>query len=147
MFVIATVDIADVERGLAAMEHRSRTLGPVFTGLKKPLRDDQREHKKAKSGPESPWAPRAESTKHGGTRKLARSLLGRLPSAVKYSSTPLSVVAESRVGWSEAHQEGATVGHGARLPARPFLWLSDKLLDIAAEALVAALERAWGGLR
>jgi len=143
--VTATVDIGDVEKGLDAMERRSRHLGPVFAALKKPMAVDQREHRKAKEGPGGAWAPRAESTKHDGKRKLARSLLGRLPTAVKYTADATSVIGESRVAWSAAHEEGATVGHGARLPSRVFLWLSDKLLDIAVEAIDAAMAAAWGG--
>ncbi len=147
MYASATVDIGDVEQGLAAMERRTRTLGPVFAALKKPMKADQQEHRKDKSGPDGSWAPRAASTSHDGKRKLARPILGRLPSAVSYKASPTGVTGESRVAWSGAHEDGAVVGHGARLPARVFLWLSDKLLEVAVEAIDKALIAAYEGGR
>jgi hypothetical protein len=42
-------------------------------------------------------------------------------------------------------QTGGVVGHGVRLPARPFLWVSDDLLRIAENTLGSALVRAYGG--
>lgn len=143
-FVSATVDIGDVEDGLSAMERRSKQLGPTFQSLKAPMRDDQKEHAKQKVGPDSSWPPRLPST-IASHKKLPRKLLGRLPTAVSYKATGYSVTAESLVKWSLAHQEGGTVGRGARLPARPFLWISDKLLEVAAEALTKALAAAFGG--
>jgi phage gpG-like protein len=147
LFVYATLDLGDVEHGLDALARRARALGPVFRELKTPLRLDQRAHAKRREGPSAMWAPRAASTmarlRSGGKR--ARKLLGRLPGAVKYTATATSVAGTSRALWSGVHQDGGVVGHGARLPARPFLWISDDMLTVAENTLGAALVRAYGG--
>ncbi len=145
-YASVTVDVGDVEKGLDATKRRVHALGPAFAQVKEPMRDDQKEHRKDKAGPESKWAPRAASTiasyRH---RKHARALLGKLPTAVAYKASATGVTAESRAAWSDAHQEGAIVGHGARLPQRTFLWISDKLIDVATDIISAALLAAWGG--
>lgn len=147
LFVSATLDIGDVEEGLNAMERRARSLGPAFQELKKPLRLDQRDHSKKRQGPSAMWAPRTASTmeraRHGGRRM--RKPLGRLSGAVSYSADATGVRGVSRVLWSGVHQDGGTVGHRSRLPARPFLWISDAMLGIAENALGSALIRAYGG--
>lgn len=147
MFVSATLDIGDVEKGLDAMQRRSKALGPAFQALKKPMREDQKEHRKTKTGPSGSWAPRSAATlaAHHGKRKLARTLLGKLPTAVSYKATAHGVTGESKVKWSAVHQEGGSAGHGAKIPARPFLWISDKLLDLAVNIIDTALVAAFGG--
>ncbi len=145
--VTASVDISDVTAGLDALERRGHALQPVLKTLVKPLRDDQKNHKRAQASSSGSWAPRSAATiaaKHG-KRKLARSILGKLPTAVAYKVTPHSITATSRVRWSGAHQDGATVGHGARVPAREFLWISDEMLTVADNAIADAAVKAFGG--
>jgi len=147
VYVAATLDIGDVEEGLAAMQRRAHALGPAFRELKTPLRLDQRDHSKKREGPSAMWAPRAASTmaklRAGGRR--AKKPLGKLSGAVAYTATATAVRARSRVLWSGVHQDGGTVGRGARLLARPFLWISDDMLRIAENTLGGALVRAYGG--
>ncbi len=146
--VSATLDIRDVENGLDAMERRSHSLGTAFRELKAPLRLDQKDHRKKRQGPSAAWAPAAASTR---ARRLSSpkhrpsKLLGRLPGAVSYKADSTSVTGTSRVLWSGVHQDGGTVGHGSRLPARPFLWISDDMIRIAENTLGGALVRAYGG--
>lgn len=146
-FTTVTLDLGGVESGLVAMERRARTLGPLFSELKKPLKLDQKAHAKEKRGPSAMWAPRAASTmarmRQGSHR--AHKLMGRLPSATRYASSATSVSGTSKALWSGVHMDGGTVGHGSRLPARPFLWISDGMLDLAAKKLGGALVRAYGG--
>lgn len=149
-FVSATFDFGDVDQGIAAMERRTHALGPAFRELKKPMRDDQRDHGKKQRGPFAQWARRSPRTlefyrDHG--RKRAPRPLGRLLSAVKYTATAYGVVGESRVAWSKVHMDGGVVGRGVKLKARPFLWLSRKLLDIAERVLERSLTDAFGGKR
>jgi hypothetical protein len=129
------------------MQRRARQLGPAFQELKKPLRLDQRDHAKKRHGPDTLWAPRAASTTArlltGGHRP--KKLLGRLPTAVSYTASATGVRGVSRAKWSAAQQDGATVGHGSRLPARPFLWISDEMLTKAEDVIGGALVRAYGG--
>lgn len=146
MKIVATVDVGDVVNGIKAMEKRGHSLGPAFERLKKPLRDDQQNHARGQEGPESKW-PARKSTRVGktkrGKRKKVRKLLGRLPKAVKYAVSVDSVAAISRVDWSAIHQEGGTAGRGARIPARPFLWLSNELLRVADETIAEHIAGAW----
>ena len=148
-FVSATVDIGEVEKGLAAMERRARALSPAFASLKKPMRADQRDHARRQRSPFGTWARRAPSTiaAYRKRRKRVPRPLGRLPTAIKLMSNAWSVIAESRARWSEAHQSGAVVGHGVRLKARPFLWLSRSFLDAAERALAEPVLKAFGGAR
>lgn len=147
-FVSATVNIGDVEQGLDAMERRAHALGPAFAEIKSAMKLDQREHRDDQAGPDGKWSPRAASTiamakqRH---KRLPRRVLGKLPTAVAYKSTALGAVGESRVKWSLSQQDGGRVGRGAVLPARPFLWISDKLLAAAAEIVDRKLAEAWGG--
>jgi phage gpG-like protein len=145
-YISATIDLGDVEKGLAAME-RPGVLGPAFKDLKRPLRLDQKDHSKKRQGPESSWAPRAASTmermRMGGHR--AKKPLGRLTGAVSYSADATGVRGWSRVSWSDVFQTGGVVGKGVRLPARPFLWVSDEMLRIAENTIGSALVRAYGG--
>ena len=147
LFVAASVDFGDVEQGIDAMERRAHALGPAFRDLKKPMREDQRDHSKKQRGPFGSWARRSPKTiefyREHGKKRIPRPL-GRLPSAVKYTAMPWGLVGESRVAWSAVQQEGGKVGRGVTLKARPFLWLSRKLLDVAENVIGAAVEAAWG---
>jgi hypothetical protein len=128
LYVAATLDIGDVEKGFDAMKRRARALGPAFRELKKPLKLDQKDHSKKRQG-----------------SRRAKKPMGRLPGATRYSATATSVSGVSKALWSGAQQDGAIVGHGSRLPSRPFLWISDDMLTIAENTLGAALVRAYGG--
>jgi phage gpG-like protein len=132
--VAASVDLRDVERGIDAMAN-PRAVTKGLRDIKAPLRADQREHAKKNEGPDGGWAPRKA--------KSRRRLLGRLPGAVKVTMTSTSVSAVSSVRWSGAHQDGAVVGRGVRLPARPFLWASEGLQTRAAELLRDAVAGEW----
>jgi phage gpG-like protein len=160
LYVSATLDIGDVEQGLEAMQRRAHALGAAFAELKGPLRLDQRDHSKRREGPEGAWAPRAASSSaklRTGRRQRWWSrfrrtkyhrpakLMGRLSGAVKYTANASGVTGVSRALWSGVHQDGGTVGHGSRIPARPFLWISDDMLTVAGNTLGNALVRAYGG--
>lgn len=144
-YVAVTFDFRDAFAGLSALEHVH--LGKAFQALKAPLRADQKEHATSKVGPESTWPPRASSTteSYAHRKKHPRKLMGKLPTAVSYAASGGGISATSRATWSEAHQTGAVVGHGARLPARPFLWISDKMMAIAENRIGDVAIAAFGG--
>lgn len=147
-YLSASLDLKDVEKGLDAATLRSRALGPAFRALKKPMREDQRDHGKRQRGPIASWARRSPRTlafyrSHG--RKSIPRPLGRLSTAVVYKATASGLSATSKAGWSDAQQDGGTVGHGVKLKARPFLWISTKLLDIAEETFERTILAAYGG--
>lgn len=144
----ATIDLTDVERGLREMSRAGKNLGPVFKALRPLLKVDQREHAKARSASDGAWPARAKSTlteyrKRGKTRHPRP--LGKLLTAVQYVAKRDSVTARSLIPWSGAHQEGAVVGHGAKLPAREFLWISNTFLDKAEQLTADHVLRGFGG--
>lgn len=148
LYSFATLDPTDAVQGLDALERRSHALGAAFRSLKQPLKLDQRDHAKQHMGPHGPWVAQAASTR---ARRLSspkhrpRRLLGRLPTAMDYRATATSVSGTSRVPWAAAHIDGARVGHGAKLPAREFLWISNAMLITAENTLGSALVNAYGG--
>lgn len=149
LYVSASVELDDVEKGLAAAERSARDLGPAFRELKKPMREDQRDHGKKQRGPFGSWARRSPRTLafYREHRRRVPRPLGRLSTAVKYTPTAFGVFGESRAKWSESQQSGGVVGRGVRLRARPFLWLSSKFLDIAERTFERRFLDAFGGGR
>lgn len=146
MIEVRDIDMGEVERSFDAMIRRGRNLGQAFRVIKPEMRADQRDHARAGEGPEGAWEPLAQSTleKRASMGRLRRRPLGRLTAAVTYAASKDGVIARSKVPWSGAHQDGAVVGRGSHLPARPFLWLSDKLISKAKEVIARVVEDAWG---
>jgi phage gpG-like protein len=163
-FISAKVDLGDFQRGIRAMRRRAALLGPVFRELRPALRRDQTEHARRQEGPQGKWPKRAASTmgrvdarasvrvtrrkdKKSGKRVTRRvkqtKPLGTLPRTVKAKAEADRVYAKSPVPWALAHQLGERVGRGVKLPARPFLWISDKLLRKAGELIEKRLADAW----
>jgi hypothetical protein len=70
-------------------------------------------------------------------------ILGRGEASVYSKKGRSSLEVGSRIPWWGAQNEGATVGHGARLPARPNIYVEpidvDVLLEILVNKAVAAL--------
>lgn len=147
-----TVNIVDATMGLDAMAKRSHQLEPAFQEIKTAMKVDQKEHREDESGPDGHWAPRKASTiaaakSHHKGRLVPRKILGKLPTAVSYKALPLGVEGESRIKWSLTQQDGGPVGRGVVLPARPFLWISDKLSAKAEGIIAGKLVSAFGGGR
>lgn len=149
----AKIDMTAVDRGLAALTQDARNLAPAFKAAKKPARADQREHAKLRQGPDGAWAPKAASTlarealakKRAGKRRGSRKLLGRLPAALALMSDRNRVVVRSRARGklSSIQQDGGVAGRGARIPARVFLWASDKLLATVRGILERHIMGRW----
>lgn len=124
---------------------------------------------KAQQGPDGPWQSLAPSTRAGRISKggrsgkftkrgllkkrvqktLSRILSRKLITGAKIKVEPeqMSITANGKVnpGMSGAHQEGAIVGRGSKLPARPFLWVSDSLGESIAAEMEASLIAAFKG--
>ena len=143
--VSVTVDIGDVDRGLDAMQRRAHLLGFAFRALKKPMREDQRDHAKAKEGPDGAWPARKVlgSSPRKGRRRRARRLLGKLPNAIIVAAESDRIIARSRASWSAVHQDGGRAGHGAVIPRRQFLWISDELMNKAVEVIGEYVIGGW----
>ncbi len=140
MEIATHIDLSAVEAGLRGMASQI-PMRKTFIELKKPLRVDQKDHAKSKAGPEGAWVPRSLHTQ---PKRARRRLLGRLPNAVSYTTTATSLTAKSRIAWSGVHQDGGTAGRGSRIPARPFLWISSTVLDVAQKLFAEAYLLAFG---
>lgn len=145
------VDLTAVDRGLAALRARAADLAPAFRDLRKPLRVDIREHARAKEGPDNAWPAKSPFTlererrarARAGRKRGGRRLLGRLPGALTIAADRTRVIAVSKARWSSVHQDGGKVGRGARVPARPFLWVSGKLRELARKRLEGHVLGGW----
>jgi len=128
---VAEVHLGFLDRARAIL--RAPDLRPAWKLIRKPVRADLRQHARRQEGPEGSWSPMSSRTKGRARagRKRPRKLLGRLPGALTTKLERKRMILRSQVAWSAVHQEGGRVGRGARVPARPFLWASDKVLELA----------------
>ena len=150
-----TMDASSAVAGLDRMARQGKNLAKAFRILKPDLHADQRDHAARQAGPDGHWPARATGTsarmakgrRYLGRqrRRLTRRPLGRLITAVTYSASNAGVFATSRVPWSGVHQNGGKVGRGAVIPARPFLWLSDRIVARAVEVLERTVAYSFGG--
>jgi hypothetical protein len=75
----------------------------------------------------------------------AKGLLGTLPRSTVYSvrGGDELVAGVRRPDWAGAHNTGAVVGRGARLPRREFLWWSDRFLEVMTAAVEQHVMSGW----
>lgn len=163
------VDLTQVTHDLASMEAAAAKLRPVWGSLRKPMRDDQSDHARKQAGPEGKWPKNAASTierrqqaKRGRRRAMkaaktkskfsnarrqfrAPKLMGSMPNRTVKVQTlgGDGLQAISKVAWSGVQQDGGRVGRGSRIPARPFLWLSDGFMAKATDAIETHLVGAF----
>lgn len=142
-------DLEDVLDGFNEMSRAGRDLRRAWRELKPVLKVDIREHFRAREGPDGKWPPLAASTKEKrkaarGGRRRRGGLLGKLRTAFTIEFDEKELRAESRVPeWASAHQDGATVGRGAKLPKRTHIWMSNEFIDRAVERLIEHITRRW----
>lgn len=142
----ARVNLGPLARVLVAL--RTPDLRPVWREARKPIRRDIADHRAKQEGPDGAWAPRAAATKlRSRSGRRARRMLGRLPSANRTTTDPRRLVIRSMVAWSEAQRTGATVGHGARIPGRDWMYVSDPVLGQIGVMITDRLLTIFGGGR
>lgn len=128
---VARINLRAFDRMRIAL--RNPDLRPAWKEARPVLRKDQREHAKKQEGPEGSWAPRAASTKaRAGRNGRARRMMGRLPTANRQKDERSRKIMSSTVAWSAVQATGGRVGRGSRLPARVFLYVSDRALETVA---------------
>jgi phage gpG-like protein len=152
MDVRATVHLGGVRSLFSRLAHIDTR--KVFTDLKGPATFDLRHHWRKDEAPWGHWPGLAASTlerrtrprgrsKDGKNRSWPKRLLGRFPTAIKHIVSKKSLVVESRVKrFSMIHQAGGTAGHGARIPSRQYMWISDFLAEQVRKAFEKALRDA-----
>lgn len=147
--ISATVKLHGIEAAARRLTRLEKT--KVFREARGPARFDQNHHDRKEEGPDGHWpalhpstiARYAKLARSKRRRSKPRKLLGRLPKALISIVTSQSLIVRSRVPWASAHQNGAIVGRGARLPRRQFLWISDWLVTRTAQLFREALLKAW----
>lgn len=147
------IDLEDVIEGFDAMSRAGRNLHPVFRPLEPVLKADIRAHFDLREGPDGPWPPLAAATqakrrqdavrrgkprrtKSGRKSRAVAKPLNRLKTSFTVRSGRDFLRGKSKVKWSGAHQDGATVGHGAELPARTHMYASDLFMDICVSRIL-----------
>lgn len=144
--IVAVLDLRPLERSFRGLTRAAGDLTAAWKEARRPTLADQRQHARDQAGPDGKWAPRSPFTierARARGRKRARRTLGRLPGANMVKIGPRSLKVISRAKWSLAQYLGARVGHGARLPARPWLYASRKLLETIAKIIGKRLELNW----
>lgn len=141
----------DMRAALRRMKRKAGSLGPVLKELRGTLRADLKAHGAQQESPDGKWAPRAAASKSrkpgrtkSGRRRAKRKLLGRLLTAINFNVRGKSLIAMSKVRWSMAHQDGGRVGHGAVLPARPFIFISPTFAAHANQRIRDYVLEEWG---
>lgn len=172
MVMSIKVDTTDVEKGIDAMRAKARRMGEVMRALKGPFRKDLVAHQKAQSGPDGAWPKRSRATqerfekrnkkfrtsftrrksKRGAgakvvTRQAIQEPLGVLPRAVKASARSTQVLVQSVVPYASAHNDGATVGRGVRIPRRELFFASDDMLSLTVRSIEEHVISGWDGKR
>jgi hypothetical protein len=157
-----------LRRGFKKMIARSKALQVELRKLRPALQSDLREHASSESSPEGSWPRRSSVAEvrasarrakvvRGRARKAGKrvgarqavsfrggsQLLGQLPDTVIVRQKRGSLIARSPVPWSGAHNEGATVGRGSRLPARGFVFISDPFMQFATARLADHVVGGW----
>ena len=126
----------------------------VFQETKKDIKADMREQKRTRTSATGiGWAPRAQSTRdraqRASTPKRRKSegtgLLGKVVTAWSGQVDANGVDMENKVPFASAHHEGATVGNGAQLPARPHMDIKPERVDDVVEALEDLAVDTWEG--
>ena len=146
------IDFADVHDGIDGMKERLEHGKPFFTELKTEARADVRERSKARQGPNGEtWVPRATSTVERSKRKSERrrrkgrtaGLLGQVGRPSKAEVSDFHLDLSSHASFAMVHQTGGVVGHGARLPARPYLGWTEEFMTTTAESWRAWVLEGW----
>lgn len=111
------------------------------------------ELKRQTSGKQSPFfvptekeAQSVMKQRHKAVAKAASAkgqMLGRMANAMKAKITGMVLEVVNTVEFSAVQNEGGTVGHNAKIPARPFQFFDDTDLDVFSEivtnCMIAAL--------
>jgi hypothetical protein len=131
-----------IANGLRKLDKIGRDVRPILRGLRGLVVADQRDHRRKQEGPDGKWPKRAASTiarykqMRKAGRKPPRGLLGRLPAAFRVRYERATLVLESIVKWSLAHQKGLGV------PEREYYWVSRQLLRNIRNAVTHELAKA-----
>lgn len=156
----------DVRRALEGMGKARKGIRKVMRDLRVPLRADLKKHADHERSPDGAWPKRSAKTEardrkrttvYREKRRRGRSgplqetrsprkaiaLLGKLPELTVSRTRLATLIADNAVPFSGVHNEGGRVGHGAIIPAREFVFLSDPFLEVAVEKITEFVHAGW----
>jgi phage gpG-like protein len=140
-------DLSDLDEGLAAVIRRGKDFSPFFRKYSPRVRKHQKDHGREKEGPDGKWPKlsrsyrRAKTSRRKRGKPVARGTLGKLTKSHRITVNDFGIEIASPIKWANVHQEGGIVGKGREVPARPFLWWTQRF---ANETANRALDWAWG---
>ena len=140
----ADLDLRELDKGFAKMTRAGRNLRPVWNQLEPAMKQDQLDHFKLQEGVDGPWAPLAAATlKRRRGRRGKKVFSKKFAKGFSIIKAAREMAALSKIPYAAAHRDGETVGKGAQLPAREFLYLSEPFIAIALPAMRGHLEKAF----
>jgi phage gpG-like protein len=155
---IIRLDLSKIKKANKRLSRSAKDLRPVWREGAPVLRADVREALKKREGPEGKHPPHSKATLakrrqqrkspaagKRWKRKLARGMLGKLWAPLTTGISPKTLLIRSRVKWSGAHQEGATVGRGVTLPERTHVYITGPFLDWILPKIEKHMGKAWYG--
>jgi hypothetical protein len=158
------VDIDDWLDGLREMAKRGSDLRPVFKQFRGVIKEDLADHFDRSMGEDGKWAPRAPSTierimgLHGSTYKRGKragsptkrgqkrldNQLGKLKTSWSVRLTPRLLEFRSKAGLiADVQTRGGTVGKGSVIPARPFAYISEPVIEQFANVTADFVSKGW----
>lgn len=148
---VSRVDVDGVIAAMARLARFGRDLRPVFKEARGPLMRDQKEHRKQQSGPDGKWPAlspftieRQKARARSKGKRRPRIMLGKLPMSLRVYTSSKALRVENRADWSGVHQDGAgRTGHAPSIPARRFLWISDRVLVDFVDIIKTHAEKWW----
>ena len=168
MSAFIEVKLGGFDRAARRLIRAGANVKPAFQKARRGVRKDQREHMSGQEAPKKKvWAPLAQSTrarrlqrlrrgtrvstkrgKRGNLKKKVQRQLNRVLSKKMITARNAKIKIgrsfvriTSKVG--RAHQEGKRVGHGSKLPKRPFLYFSEALQAAVKQRIADHLRDAF----
>lgn len=164
------VDLGGIDKAIGRAVRAGADLRPVWREFRKPMRKIQGEHITAQKGPDGvAWPGLAASTikarlyrggkakkftkkgrlRKGASRRLGKILSKRLPSRSRMKITRRSISLHARGRVRNIHQSGGLAGRRgrARIPARPYMYVDDKLAKAAFQRVSEHVASAFENKR
>jgi phage gpG-like protein len=151
-----SVDDRDVQKGFDRMMSAAEKTRRFYNVMKPPVRSDIKQHGLDERGPDGPWPARDPDYVAGRTwkgrggkslkrrrKRAPKQMLGKLTKSIRMRATREALIISSPISWAGIHQDGGIAGRGSVIPERPFLYLSDDLVEQASSVYAAFVKSAF----
>lgn len=162
------LDKKGVFRGLRKIRKAANSPGKIMGKIRRVQRVELDRFARKEASPEGRWKRRASrsarraarrgarvvrgrtraATRRRGARTAVRfsgggKILGQLPDTVVTRRRRSEIVSRSPVPWSGVHDVGGRVGRGSTIPARPFVFIAPRTLEVTEELALDLMLTAW----